>query len=320
MIEKTVSDTWLLTETVCLDRLTVEEGGSIQAPAGKFVTMTVGGIGRPIVPGTYTGDIVLSVADLYHMPPHGLMRAMGRSEEFRNALVITGNQVAEAQSVPALLRRGEADGKCAKNVRIASSEESFNGILVTGDSTYEINNADIEFDGFGANDFMGVGAGVTAIDNAHVTLNDSRIVMHGVTRCAVHVGGDSVFTANNCSFLNHSPDNQEWIGDFSWGVGFVGCNRLVQLCDNGTAYYNDCDFDTNGWGVASIDGHDKAVSYYFKDCRRPENRNNAAKTDKHLSCFRPCVIVKAYCYWQRNKNADSRYRKNSAPCVSSVYI
>ena len=54
MIEKTVSDTWLLTETVCLDRLTVEEGGSIQAPAGKFVTMTVGGIGRPIVPGTYT--------------------------------------------------------------------------------------------------------------------------------------------------------------------------------------------------------------------------------------------------------------------------
>ena len=106
MIEKTVSDTWLLTETVCLDRLTVEEGGSIQAPAGKFVTMTVGGVGRPIVPGTYTGDIVLSVADLYHMPPHGLMRAMGRSEEFRNALVITGNQVAEAQSVPALLRRG----------------------------------------------------------------------------------------------------------------------------------------------------------------------------------------------------------------------
>ena len=313
MIEKTVSDTWLLTETVCLDRLTVEEGGSIQAPAGKFVTMTVGGVGRPIVPGTYTGDIVLSVADLYHMPPHGLMRAMGRSEEFRNALVITGNQVAEAQSVPALLRRGEADGKCAKNVRIASSEESFNGILVTGDSTYEINNADIEFDGFGANDFMGVGAGVTAIDNAHVTLNDSRIVMHGVTRCAVHVGGDSVFTANNCSFLNHSPDNQEWIGDFSWGVGFVGCNRLVQLCDNGTAYYNDCDFDTNGWGVASIDGHDKAVSYYFKDCRMNLSGTNThgygsfCIGDRNVVSFDHCKVhVNGYSLIVRGMTGNAR--------------
>ena len=229
MIEKVVSDAWLLTETTRLDRLTIEEGGSIQAPEGKFVAMTIGGVGKPVVPGKYVGDIVLSVADQYHMPPHGLMRAMGRSEEFRNALVVTDNQVAQAQCVPALIRAGTADGSAARNVKIASSEESFNGILVTGNSTYEISGANIELDGFGANDFMGVGAGVTAIDNARVTLNDSRIVMHGVTRCAVHVGGDSVFTANNCSFLNHSPDEQEWIGDFSWGVGFVGCNRLVQL-------------------------------------------------------------------------------------------
>jgi len=276
MIEKTVKDTWLLTETTRLDKLVVEKGGSIVAPEGKFVAMTIGGVGKPIVPGTYVGDIVLSVADFYHMPPHGLMRVMGRSEEFKNALVITDNQVSRIQSVPALLRRGQADGQAARDVRIASCEESFNGILVTGNSTYEISGASIELDGFGANDFMGVGAGVTAIDNAHVTLNDSRIVMHGVTRCAVHVGGDSVFTANNCSFLNHSPDDQEWIGDFSWGVGFIGCNRLVQLCDNGTAYYNNCDFDTNGWGVASIDGHDRAVAYYFKDCRM-----NLSGTNSH---------------------------------------
>ena len=276
MIERIVKDTWILTETVRLDRLVVEETGSIVAPEGKFVAMTIGGIGKPIIPGKYVGDIVLSVANLYHMPPHGLMRVMGRSEEFKNALVISNSRVSEAQSVPALVRRGTVDGHTARNVRIASCEESFNGILVTGNSTYEIDCADIELDGFGANDFMGVGAGITSIDNAHVTLNNSRIVMHGVTRCAVHVGGDSVFTANNCSFLNHSPDDQEWIGDFSWGVGFVGCNRLVQLCDNGTAYYNNCDFDTNGWGVASIDGHDKAVSYYFRDCRM-----NLSGTNSH---------------------------------------
>lgn len=267
MITKVVSEPWLLSETVFLDQLIVEEGGAINAPEGKFVNLSVGGIGKQIVPGKYVGDVVLSVADLYPMPPHGLMRAMGRGEQFKNALVITDNQVDTDKSVDAVLRAGCVDGNQAEGVRIASAEESFNGILVTGDSSYEINGANIELDGFGANDFMGVGAGVTAIDNARVTLNDSRIVLHGVTRCAVHVGGDSVFTANNCTFVNHSPDDQAWIGDFSWGVGFVGCNRLVQLCDNGTAYYNNCDFDTNGWGVCSIDGHDKAVSYYLKDCR-----------------------------------------------------
>lgn len=313
MITKTVTGRWLLTETVRLDQLVIEAGGSIEAPAGKFVNLTVGGVGKPIAPGKYTGDIVLTVAELYHMPPHGLMRAMGRSEEFQNGLVVTDNQVAASQSVPAILRAGSVDGKKAEGVRIASAGESFNGILVTGNSTYEISGANIELDGFGANDFMGVGAGVTAIDNAHVTLNDSRIVMHGVTRCAVHVGGDSVFTANNCTFVNHSPDDQEWIGDFSWGVGFVGCNRLVQLCDNGTAYYNNCDFDTNGWGVCSIDGHDKAVAYYLKDCRLNLSGTNAhgygafCIGDRNVVSFDHCQVhVNGYPLIVRGMTGNAR--------------
>lgn len=155
----------------------------------------------------------------------------------------------------------------ADGVHIASNEESFNGILLTGSTEYTINDANIELDGFSGNDFVGLGAGITAIDDAKLTINDSRVVLHGVTRCAVHIGGDSVVTANRCTFVNHTPENDEWMGEFSWGCAFDGTNRLVQLCDNGTAYYKDCDFDTNGWGVASIDGCDDAVAYYFKDCR-----------------------------------------------------
>ena len=67
MITKTVTDRWGLTETMQLDQLVIEAGGSIEAPAGKFVNLTVGGIGKPIAPGKYTGDIVLTVADLYHL-------------------------------------------------------------------------------------------------------------------------------------------------------------------------------------------------------------------------------------------------------------
>ncbi len=267
MKTKTISEPWLVTETVELDQLIIQEGGALIAPEGKFVNLSVNGCGRQPVPGKYTGNIVLTVADLYIMPPHGLFKAIGRDTPFRSTLVVTDNQIDSGKGVPALLQKGEVTETYARGIRLSSNEESFNGILITGDSEYVIDDTVMELDGFSGNDFVGLGAGITAIDNAKVTINNSKIVLHGVTRCAVHVGGESVVIANHCTFVNHSPENDEWMGEFSWGCAFDGTNRLVQLCDNGTAIYNDCTFDTNGWGIASIDGCDDSVSYYFKDCR-----------------------------------------------------
>ena len=76
MLEKKISEIWHLEQTTRLDKLTIEEGGAITAPEGKFVTMTINGNGCAIKPGTYYGDIILTVADTYHMAPHGLMKAM----------------------------------------------------------------------------------------------------------------------------------------------------------------------------------------------------------------------------------------------------
>ena len=56
------------------------------------------------------------------------------------------------------------------------------------------------------------------------------------------------------------------MGDFSWGIAVTGTNRLVQLCDNGTVYYTNCDLKTNGWGVFSIDGCDDSANIFVKDC------------------------------------------------------
>ena len=41
----------------------------------------------------------------------------------------------------------------------------------------------------GLNDFMGMGAGIAALGDARVTINDSDIHLSSVTRCAVHAGG-----------------------------------------------------------------------------------------------------------------------------------
>lgn len=263
---KTVTGTWLVEGTTHLYDLTIAPGAELKAPEGKFIAMTVDGIGCDPKPGRYHGDIVLTVAETYHMAPHALMRLNNISREFTDAVVIDSGKVVEEKCVPALIQRGTISGEKAENVYLASNAESFNGILVTGDQPYLVKDCRMELDGFGANDFMGVGSAVAAIDTADVTIDGCDFTVNGVTRCAVHVGGDSHVTVKNSRIQNTSPDS-DWLGDFSWACGFLGTNRLCQLCDNGTVVYDNCDLISNGWGILSIDGTDKYNEMIVKNSR-----------------------------------------------------
>ena len=267
MLETKVLNTeWLLAESTCLYDLTIEEGGSITAPQGKFVTMTVNGIGCDPKPGRYHGDIQLTVADCYHMAPHALMRINNISRDFSDAIVVEDGVLSAEKCVPAIVQGGSYDGEKTEGVYIATSAESYNGVLVTGSKPYTVKNSRFEFDGFSANDFMGVGAAVAAIDTVDLTIEDCDMSVNGVTRCAVHVGGDSHVTVRNCRIENHSPDS-DWLGDFSWGCGFTGTNRLCQLTDNGSVVYENCELKTNGWGILSIDGTDKHNEMVVRNCK-----------------------------------------------------
>ena len=263
----TVDSNLALDKTIKLRELTILPGAEIAAPEGKFINLCVNGTGKPITPGVYRGDITLSVAELYKMPPHGLMKPLNRFEDFRNTIVVSDGKLIAEKCIPAMWGDCEVTDSGINGGHIRSSEDSFNGVLVTGGSQYEINGLRVDFEGLGANDFVGTGSAVAVIDNAHVTLNDCEFHVNGVTRCAIHAGGDSVVTVNNCRVSNQSPDNPEWMSDFAWGIGITGTNRLVQACDNTTVYYNNCDLDSNGWAIFSIDGHDKSVKIYVKDSR-----------------------------------------------------
>ena len=263
---KTVTGTWLVEETTHLYDLTIAEGAALKAPEGKFIAMTVDGIGCDPKPGRYHGDIILTVAETYHMAPHALMRLNNISREFTDAVVIESGKVIAEKGVPALIQEGTVTGEKAEGVYISSTAESFNGILVTGDQPYLVKDCKMELDGFGANDFMGVGSAVAAIDTADVTIDGCDFTVNGVTRCAVHVGGDSHVTVKNSRIQNTSPES-DWLGDFSWACGFLGTNRLCQLCDNGTVVYDNCDLISNGWGILSIDGTDKYNDMLVKNSR-----------------------------------------------------
>lgn len=255
---------WKVARTTRLYELVIEDGAKVTAPEGHFVTLTVNGVGMPFAPGRYQGDIVVTLSAYFHMAPHGLMTQNQISYDMHAAVVIADGQVEEDKGVAAMVQFGRVTGESAEGVYLASREESFNGIVVTGDKPYAIRNCQIDLEGFSANDFLGVGAAVAAIDKVKLTIENSEFNLSGVTRCAVHVGGDSDVTLQNCTLLNLSPDS-DWLGSFSWAVGFRGTNRLTQLTDNATVHYNNCFCKTNGWGVLSIDGSDEGVKMYVKD-------------------------------------------------------
>jgi hypothetical protein len=53
---------WVVTGTSYITALNLAEGATVAAPAGKTLTMTVDGVETAIVPGSYAGKIVLTVA------------------------------------------------------------------------------------------------------------------------------------------------------------------------------------------------------------------------------------------------------------------
>lgn len=256
--------TWLVDEDAAYDDLTITKTARLTAPEGKFITLSVDGMGVDLKPGRYVGDVRLSLSDGYLMAPHGLMTANQISRWFHTAVTVENGRVSREKCVPALLNGGSVTDTAMEDVYIASTEECFNGVVVAGDSEYTLNRVKMDLEGFADNDFLGVGAGVTAIDNARVTMNDCELTLSGVTRCAVHVGGDSHVVLNNCDLENLSPDSDR-LGFFSWNVGFLGTNRLTQLTDNATVEYRGCRLKTNGWGVCSIDGSDEGVKMLLKD-------------------------------------------------------
>ena len=112
-MEQVFSGQVLVETSARYEALTIEDGAVLTAPAGKFVCMTVNGVGCDPKPGRYVGDIALTLADSYPMAPHGLMRINGRGRDFQDALVVdtTAGQVVEAQCVPGNRHRREDRGR-----------------------------------------------------------------------------------------------------------------------------------------------------------------------------------------------------------------
>ncbi|MCD8116028.1 MAG: hypothetical protein LUE21_02750 [Oscillospiraceae bacterium] len=254
---------WLVEKTVSFSELTIRERAEIFAPEGKQVTLIENGIVRDMKPGTYRGKVTLAVSDVYYAEPEGLMVFNEIHAPIYPAICVVDGKLDSAKSIPAAVWGGAYSEKGADGIYIGACAESFSGILLDS-SDYTINNVRMDLTGFGRNDYAGCDTGVSIWGDSHVEINDSTFNMSGVTRCAIHVSGDSRVKVNNCDIINFAPVS-DWIGRFCWSVSLRGANRLCQLAGNGQVEYNNCRLKTNGWGVLSIDGSDEFVDLYVRD-------------------------------------------------------
>lgn len=262
---------WQVQETTHLYDLIIKEGAKIVPPEGKFLTLTVDGCGCPIAPGEYHGDVVVSVTTPYEMAPHGLELNFAEmsnpgvplGSEFntplKQAAVISNNHVVTECCVPAILQSGTVGDHKTDGIYLASTEDDFCGIIVEGQGAYTIKNSGFDLEGNGHDDWLGKGTAVTAIDDVALVVDNCSFNFSGVTRCTLQAGGRSKVTVRNSTLINLAPDGSDWVGSFSWQVGFHGHNRLAQLCDNAEVRYENCVMHGNGWGLLSIDGSGDGV-------------------------------------------------------------
>ena len=254
-MERYIDNTLVLEQNLILTKLVIAEGGSVQGAGGKLVTLTVDGIHRDIAPGTFEGNVVLSVTDPvnYETVNYGNTESfqMNAAVSVRDGRYVAGESVAAAQQAGEI-REGEANG-----LRIRSEGDNFGGIYIDGSGYYEVNDADIALNGHGASDGVGYGAGIAVRGNSEVVINRAQIHNVGSIRTALQVCGHAKVTVNDSEFSAADDDRPNYVQAMSkapWMLGIHGRVRTTNIQDYGEVTYNRCRITAENWGAMSTDG------------------------------------------------------------------
>jgi hypothetical protein len=262
---------WVVDKTTSLSSLTIADGAFIIAPEGYSVTLTVGGVETGIVPGTYKGDIVLTVSEA------NIVKYKELRHPFRQALYLDKTGVVTAKSVlPAAGNYKYSNGTLSGS-KITSVGENFNGIFVRG-GTHTVKNAVIDFTGNGSDDFAGYGAAVMATGaGTTLILDGAMIKTRGAVRTAVVatrnsnviVKNSTIQTMNGILPAGYVPNvDLGRMMAVPWMLGLSGnCRATNLLGTNTTATYINTSISSESWGVLSADGDDETQEPVQKDNR-----------------------------------------------------
>lgn len=283
--------TKMVDATTQLSKLTIEDNANLTAPDGYMLTLSVDGVETGQVlktwegvdykfaPGTYEGDIVLTVTEAHQVPWEnaGGGEAQGSTtlHPFRQALYLDTGGIDYNKSVLAAVKGEKPEGFEIKNISIESKGTfykdptspggtGFNGIFVAG-GEYYIKDVKIDFFGDGRSDFAAQGTAIVAsgkgtrlvLDN--VTINTQGIVRSGV----IATGGSNLIVKNSNIQVKNGVLPPVYINTMDtsqmrstlWISGMTGTTRATNLIGPGTvAAYLNSSISFEGWGGLSTDG------------------------------------------------------------------
>lgn len=259
---KKVEGRWEVTENQSFSSLTIADGASIVAPEGKYVTLTVDGTTHTIQPGSYEGDVKITISDNY------TRRSLRFGEEtisnFHATAIVKDVKLLKNSSVAAAVTGGSLTDSKADGISIKSIEWDFNGFVFDGDTSYEIDHSNIELIGDGTDDFVGMGAGIAAVGDTKLTINNTKISNKGIGRGPLFVGGNADVTMNDCEFIAYADEptpeemkagqEAERMMEPPWSIGLKGNVRTLNLAEKGKLTLNNSHVVCNRWGALSIDG------------------------------------------------------------------
>jgi hypothetical protein len=263
-------ETYELPATARVSRLTIAEGGTIVAPDGHSLTMTVdgvetgqlltetGGTVTLIQPGSYRGDVVLTVAEANEVTYETL------TFPFRQALFVDGDGVDRDRSVLSAVLGGRLTDSAARNVSITSTGECFDGVFVQ-DAAYTLDRTTISLRGNGRCDFAGYGAAVVGDGSAtKLVVDGARVSTKGVVRTGVISNDGATVVVKNSSIRCRNGElpadyqatvETPYMESVPWMLGLDGNVRATNLIGkNSTATYINSTVFSETWGALSVEG------------------------------------------------------------------
>lgn len=238
---------------------------SFKAQEGKLVTMLVNGVETKYDPENIPENAELYTTDKFPDIPCSY-RDRG-NDNYRAALVIDKNGVAESMSVTAAVKNGKFSGGGAEGISVESTSPDFSALIAYG-GEYTVKDSSFKFitgsDGSSVSDFTGYGAIVSAMKGSFVTLDNVDILSVGVAKPAVFCDdmSDTLCKSCRCTVMGgklydgyiNSADCTVMVAP-PWVLGITGNARGTNLMGkNSSSVFVDCDMKANQWGVLSSDG------------------------------------------------------------------
>ena len=260
--------------TVRTSLLSIASGGTLAAPDGYILTVTVDGVetGSALVstygtttlisPGTYRGDVVITVA---LENPQTFFGAF--TYQLRQAVYVDAAGIEPAYSALSAVTQGRLGASSARDLVLRSTGEAFDGFFVS-DGTYSLIRPDIRFDGNGRLDFVGYGAALVGTGSStRFVIDGARIDNTGVVRSGVIATNGANVIVKNSVIATHDgvlpagytanigPDMMT----VPWMLGLSGNVRAtIALGVDTKATYVNSQVSSTNWGVLSTDSDTEA--------------------------------------------------------------